>query len=103
MSDQQTEEVRETFIPFDEAVKFGPTSWDGLALKEPTGRQLAVASEYGFGKSITSFQMKLISEVSGVPFRIIEGLRISQIKEAYDFLEHFTSQPQKNGGPLSET
>jgi hypothetical protein len=83
-----------------------PIEWNGktyatMHLEEPTGHQieraeaeLAVAVNV---HTLRKYQFAIISQASGMPRQAVEKMRISQIKEAADFLTSFISAGPETG------
>lgn len=94
-------------IVLDPPVVFNNRTITELHLEEPTGDQVERAeAELAQNVSIHSmrkYQIALVSLCSGEPRQAVGKMRISQIKEAADFLSGFISGGQATGETSSPT
>lgn len=88
------EELR---IEFKRPIEAGGKMFTEIILREPTGiqdrqaKQVLKAGKGGFdGDSVSAYQIKLISLVSGVPIVVVEQLQTSKINRAMEYLSVFT-------------
>jgi hypothetical protein len=71
--------------------------YETLHLEEPTGRMVERAEAELVTMNVHTlrkYQIALVSQASGTPRDVVEKMRISQIREAADFLSSFIG-----GGP----
>lgn len=98
---------REMDIDIDPPIEFLKKQFTTLRLQEPTALQMQRA-EFEIAESSNMFtlrryQIKLVSEVAAVPREVVEKMRISQLEEAFRFLEPFTPLFHLTGSTLSPT
>lgn len=104
-ADQMTKDdpPRVKDIEFTEAIDWNGKTFTTLHLEEPTG-QMIERAELELANNVSvhalrKYQIALVSQGSGVPRQVIEKMKISQIKEAADFLSSFIG----GGPPTGET
>jgi hypothetical protein len=85
-------------IEIDPPIELGGKTYAVLHLREPTGDQLERA-ELELANGVTypnlrKYSHALIAQVAGVPAAVVKKMRVTQIREASDFLARYVS-----GGP----
>lgn len=97
-------EPQRTFdLDIDPPVEVNGRTYASLHLEEPTARMVERA-EAELAAAVTvhtmrKYQIALVSQASGLPRAAIEQMRISQVREAADFLSSFIG----GGPPTGET
>jgi hypothetical protein len=80
-------------IEIDPPLDVNGKTYTRLHLEEPTARMVERAeAELGGNMTVHTlrkYQIALVSQGSGVPRAVIEQMRISQVREAADFLSSF--------------
>jgi hypothetical protein len=88
-------------IEIDPPLEVNGKTYNSLHLEEPTARMVERAeSELGAAMTVHSlrkYQIALVSQGSGAPRAVIEQMRISQVREAADFLSSFIGAGQATG------
>lgn len=80
-------------IEIDPPLEVNGKTYSSLRLEEPTARMVERAeSELGGTMTVHTlrkYQIALVSQGSGTPRAVIEQMRISQVRQAADFLSSF--------------
>jgi hypothetical protein len=88
-------------IEIDPPIEWNGKTYSVLHLEEPTGQQIERAeAELAVSVNVHTlrkYQLAVISQASGMPRQAVEKMRISQIKQAADFLTSFTSSGPETG------
>ena len=94
-------EPRVLTIEIDPPIEWNNKTYDRLHLEEPTGHMVERAESELAGNmsvhALRKYQIALVSHASGQPRQVIERMRISQIREASDFLSRFIGGGQATG------
>jgi hypothetical protein len=97
------EPARTLDIEIDPPVDANGRTWTMLHLEEPTARMIERAEAELAGAvnmhTMRKYQIALVSQCSGAPRAVVEQMRISQVREAADFLSSFIAA----GPPTGET
>lgn len=87
-------------LDLDPPIEANGRSYASLHLEEPTARMVERAeAELAAGVTVHAlrkYQIALVSQASGLPRAVVEQMRISQVREAADFLSAFIG-----GGPAT--
>jgi hypothetical protein len=103
MTDRDSEqrpvdESRIKDIEIDPPIEVNGKTYDVLHLEEPTAQMIERAEQELSGAmsvhALRKYQISLVSLGSKTPRAVVERMRISQVKEAADFLSSFIG-----GGP----
>jgi hypothetical protein len=98
---------RELDLEIDPPIEFLKKRFTTLHLEEPTALQMQRAefeiAEASNMFTLRRYQIKLVAEVAGVPREVVERMRISQVGEAFRFLEPYTPLFRLTGTTLSPT
>jgi hypothetical protein len=90
-------------IELDPPVEDNGKTYSTLHLEEPTGLMVERAEAELAGAmsvhALRKYQISLVSHGAGVPRSVVNKMRISQIREAADFLSRFIG----GGPPTGET
>jgi hypothetical protein len=85
-------------IEIDPPVEFGGKTYTTLHFEEPTGDQIERAEAELAGSmsvlALRKYQHALVALCAGVPAAVVKKMRVSQIREASDFLSRYIG-----GGP----
>jgi hypothetical protein len=96
--DRNDEPPRTLTIYIDPPVEDNGKSYTELRLEEPTARMIERAEAELAGNmsvhSLRKYQIALVSQGAQVPRSVVDKMRISQVREAADFLATFIG-----GGP----
>jgi hypothetical protein len=88
-------------IEIDPPVEWNGKTYSTLHLEEPTGQQIERAEAELAAvvniHTLRKYQFAIVSQASGMPRQAVEKMRISQIKQAADFLTSFTSSGPETG------
>jgi hypothetical protein len=92
-TDTEAEALQETLeIVMARAITYQGGTYDRIELQEPNAGQVKLAEREmkpGTMEAVRSYQIKLVSLVSGKPTQVIEQLPVSKLMEAVRFLEGF--------------
>ena len=103
--DQSLPPPREMDLDIDPPIEYLKKHFTTLHLVEPTALQVQRAEfEIAAGSNMFTlrrYQIKLIAEVAAVPREVVEKMRISQMEEAWRFLEPYTPLFRLTGNTLS--
>lgn len=90
-------------IDIEPPLEVNGKTYSSLHLEEPTARMVERAEAELAGNmsvhSLRKYQIALVSQGAAVPRAVIEQMRISQVREAADFLSSFIGA----GPPTGET
>jgi hypothetical protein len=88
-------------IEIDPPVEWNGKTYSTMHLSEPTGVQIERAEAELAAvvniHTLRKYQFAIVSQASGVPRQAVEKMRISQIKQAADFLTSFTTSGPETG------
>jgi hypothetical protein len=94
-------------VEIEPPIEFMKKQFTTLHLVEPTALQMQRANaELSDGQNMFTllrYRIRLVAEVSATPREVIERMRISQVEEAFRFLEPFTPLFHLTGLHLSPT
>ena len=88
-------------VNFDRPIAYNGNQYESIELSEPTMKQLRAAyrelSNGGNAEQMAKFQIALVREVSGAPLQVVEGMPISKMNEAFDYLQGFMNAAPPTG------
>jgi hypothetical protein len=94
------DEPRTLDIEIDPPIEANNKTWTSLHLEEPTAKMIELAEAELAGNmsvhALRKYQIALVSQGAKVPRAVVERMRISQVREAADFLSGFIG-----GGPAT--
>jgi hypothetical protein len=77
----------------DPPIEWNNNTYESLHLEEPTAQQVERAESELAGQvsmhTMRKYQIALVSQCSGLNRQVVERMRISQVREAADFLSTF--------------
>jgi hypothetical protein len=89
-------------IDIDPPLDVNGKTYNTLHLSEPTARMVERAESELAGQmtvhTLRKYQIALVSQGAGVPRQVVEQMRISQVREAADFLSSFIGVGPQTGG-----
>ena len=98
------DEPRTLDIEIEPPLELNGNVYSTLHLEEPTAHMVERAEAELAGKNyfqdlhaLRKYQIALVSQASGWPRAVIERMRISQVREASDFLSIFIAGGQATG------
>ncbi|HSR78764.1 MAG TPA: phage tail assembly protein [Xanthobacteraceae bacterium] len=95
------DEPRVLDIELDPPIEWNNKTYETLHLEEPTAHMVERAEQELAGNmsvhALRKYQIALVSHASGQPRQVIERMRISQVREAADFLSRFIGGGQATG------
>jgi hypothetical protein len=85
----------------DPPIEWNNNTYESLHLEEPTAHQVERAESELAGSvnvhALRKYQIALVSQSSGLPRQVVERMRISQVREASDFLSTFIGGGRETG------
>lgn len=81
-------------------VEFNKATHAEVNLREATAEEMSKATDHGAGNN-TRFMISLISQVSGLPLKVVGMLGQRDFQECNDFLGTFTMTGLETGETLS--